>query len=339
MVSRDVGQVHSQRGKTVSSLYVLKALLAFTVVAAHCPLGLVSWLQLPGLHVNLFFTITGYFLFREDRDKVSKHIGKSIKKVIPIILALQVIYYCLAPFPLGSIFSIYWVYFRWILLGFVHFETGPLWYMNALLYGLLFLWGYLKVFKGRYVPLLMAFSLLWTAWTLVRFFLLNEPMGSVFQFNFLTRAVPFLAMGYWIRSREEQLLKYNWLTLYLLLLLASGLEYALSGVATDGRASFSFLDAIPVPFALFMLFLKCKDLGHGTPLEVVGARYSAMIYYVHYAVKLLWVGLNDTHPMLRSLYDNGGAIFVFFISLVIAVVIERGELIVKRLYGSVRGKL
>lgn len=224
------------------------------------------------------------------------------------------------------------IYFRWIFIGFVHFETGPLWYMNALLYGLLFFWGYLKLFKGRYVPLLMGLSVLWTVWTLVRFFLFHEPMDSVFNFNFLTRAVPFLAMGYWIRYREAQLLRYNWLVCYLLLLVASGLEFAFSGVATNGGASFSFINPILLPFALFMLFLKYKELGSGTPIEVIGARYSAMIYYVHYAIKLLWVGLNDSHPMLRSLYERGGALFVFFISLLIAVLIERGELLAKRLY-------
>lgn len=318
--------------KSISSLYILKALLAFVVVTLHCPLGVVPWLHIPGLEVNLFFAITGYFLYSEDREKVFKRIGKSIKKVIPIILVLQLVYYCLAPFPLPSVFSSYMIYFRWIFIGFVYFEAGPLWYMNALLYGLLFFWGYLKLFKGRYVPLLMGLSVLWTVWTLVRFFILHEPMDSVFNFNFLTRAVPFLAMGYWIRYREAQLLRYNWLVCYLLLLVASGLEFAFSGVATNGGASFSFINPILLPFALFMLFLKYKELGSGTPIEVIGARYSAMIYYVHYAIKLLWVGLNDSHPMLRSLYERGGALFVFFISLMIAVLIERGELLAKRLY-------
>ena len=89
---------------SISSLYILKALLAFVVVTLHCPLGVVPWLHIPGLEVNLFFAITGYFLYSEDREKVFKRIGKSIKKVIPIILVLQLVYYCLAPpFPLPSV--------------------------------------------------------------------------------------------------------------------------------------------------------------------------------------------------------------------------------------------
>ena len=318
------------KAKKISSLYVLKGLLAFSVVAWHCPVGVVPWLQIPGFHVDLFFVITGYFLFSEDREIVYKRIGTSIKKLIPIILALQLLYYFLAPFSLGSVFSLYWIYFRWILLGFVNIDTGPLWYMNALLYGLLFLWGYLKLFQGRHVSVLMVLSLAWTVWGLVRYFLLNEPMDSIFQFNFLTHAVPFLAMGYWIRSKEELLLKYNWLTWVsaFTFSLRIGIYLIWDSVPGD-RISISFIEVLPLRFALFMLFLKYKDLGHGTPIEVVGARYSAMIYYVHYAIKLLWVGLNDSHPMLRSLYDHGGAIFVFFISLLVAIVAKQIAKVVK----------
>ena len=308
---------------SISSLHVLKAILAFSVVSWHCPLGAVPWLQIPGIYVDLFFAITGYFLYSSDFGKFSSRVRKSIKKIIPIIILLQVIYYLIAPFPLESIFKIYWVYFRWIVLGFVHFTTGPLWYMNALLYGLLFLWGYVKIFKGRHVSILMILPVLWTAWTLIKYFVFHESMVSIFQFNFLTRAVPFLAMGYWIRSKEESLLKHNWLTLYLLLVLASGLEYALSGAATGGGAPFSFLASMPLPFALFMLTITHKEYGSGTLIESIGARYSGTIYYVHQAIILLWKGVNPTCPSLRSLYEQGGALFVFFLSLLIAILVEQ----------------
>ena len=148
-------------------------------------------------------------------------------------------------------------------------------------------------------------------------------MVSIFQFNFLTRAVPFLAMGYWIRSKEESLLKHNWLTLYLLLVLASGLEYALSGATTGGGAPFSFLASMPLPFALFMLTITHKEYGSGTLIESIGARYSGTIYYVHQAIILLWKGINQTCPSLRSLFEQGGALFVFFLSLLIAILVEQ----------------
>jgi hypothetical protein len=52
--------VEGAKPKSVSSLYVLKALLAFVVVTCHSPLVL-SWVNIPGFVVELFFAITGYF--------------------------------------------------------------------------------------------------------------------------------------------------------------------------------------------------------------------------------------------------------------------------------------
>lgn len=75
----------------ISSLYILKALLVFSVVALHSPHTL-PWVGLPGLMVELYFVITGYFLFDPDPKKVQTHVWKSVKKVIPIILILQVFY-------------------------------------------------------------------------------------------------------------------------------------------------------------------------------------------------------------------------------------------------------
>lgn len=47
--------------------------------------------------VELFFVITGYFLFDPDLQKVQTRIWKSIKKVVPIILILQGLYALLVP--------------------------------------------------------------------------------------------------------------------------------------------------------------------------------------------------------------------------------------------------
>ena len=80
---RSVGGNQSQ--SSVHSLYVLKAMLAFFVVNCHIPLGL-PWVHLPGLATDIFFIITGYFLFSADWQDSVKRVKSSIMKVIPIIL-------------------------------------------------------------------------------------------------------------------------------------------------------------------------------------------------------------------------------------------------------------
>ena len=102
--------VEGAKPKSVSSLYVLKALLAFVVVTCHSPLVL-PWVHIPGFVVELFFAITGYFLYTADLGKVQSRIWKSVKKVIPIIVILQVFYALIRPTSgrlpvnIGGIFS------------------------------------------------------------------------------------------------------------------------------------------------------------------------------------------------------------------------------------------
>ena len=117
---------------SVSSLYVLKALLAFVVVTCHSPLVL-PWVHIPGFVVELFFAITGYFLYTADLGKVQSRIWKSVKKVIPIIFILQVFYNLIVPPGFGPITSSYWLYIQWIFMGFSTFDSGHLWYLTALL--------------------------------------------------------------------------------------------------------------------------------------------------------------------------------------------------------------
>ncbi len=117
---------------SVSSLYVLKALLAFFVVTCHAPI-LLPWVEIPGLTTELFFAITGYFLYSADLGKVQSRIWKSIKKVIPIMIFLQLLYLPLAPPDWRSPI----VLFNWVFMGVANFDAVHLWYLTSLLYSLI----------------------------------------------------------------------------------------------------------------------------------------------------------------------------------------------------------
>ena len=172
--------------QAISSLYVLKALLAFAVVVSHSPL-LLPWVRIPGFMVELFFSITGYFLYASDLGKVHSRIWKSVKKVVPIIIVLQLFYSLIYPPNLGPISVSYMRYVQWLFLGFNNYVTGHLWYLSAVLFGLLFFGGYLRIMKGRRVPLLFLLILPWIFIGPYRMLLFGKP-ESAFVFNFLTRA-------------------------------------------------------------------------------------------------------------------------------------------------------
>jgi len=304
---------------SISSLYVLKALLAFFVVTCHAPI-LLPWVNIPGLATELFFAITGYFLYSEDLGKVQSRIWKSIKKVIPIMIFLQLLYLPLAPPDWKSPV----VLFNWAFMGIANFDAVHLWYLTSLLYSLITLSLFIRFTKGKYIPVLFLCVLGWMILGDYRYFIDGKD-GSIYLFNFISRALPFLAMGYWIRANESALLRRKWLNIYLLLLVLSSLENLLVHTITKGATHGGLVAIFPLRFAFFMLILSYKELGQGTWLETIGDKYSGNIYYYHMAVIIGWKALNTHSPLLNQIYDYAGAFVVFFISLLIAMLIERGS--------------
>ena len=135
-------------------------------------------------------------------------------------------------------------------LGFNNYVTGHLWYLSAVLFGLLFLGGYLRIMKGRRVPLLFLLILPWIFIGPYRMLLFGKP-ESAFVFNFLTRAVPFLAMGYWVRANETRLLSYRWINIFFLVLTLMGIECLVTWCLSGYTYAASAIALFPMPFAAF----------------------------------------------------------------------------------------
>lgn len=317
---------------SVSSLYVLKALLAFFVVTCHAPMQL-PWVHVPGLATELFFAITGYFLYSSDLHKVQDRIWKSVKKALSITIFLQLFYLPLAPPQWSSPV----VLFNWALMGIANFGAVHLWYLSALLYSLMTFSLFLKCFKGRFVPILFVGVIGWMLLGDYRYFI-DGKEGSIYLFNFISRALPFLAMGYWIRAHEMRLLQRKWLNIYFLLLVLSCLEAVIVYLLSGGHTSGGVIEIFPLRFAFFMLILSYKDLGKGTWLETIGTKYSGNIYYFHMAVILGWKTLNAYSPLLQKVYDYAGAWVVFVISLLVAIFISWCSRYLKSLWASISSK-
>lgn len=306
---------------SIPSLYVMKALLAISVVALHSPHSL-PWIGLPGLMVELFFVVTGYFLYHPDLGKVQDRIWKSVKKVIPLILILQLFYAILIPPAIGNPLTTYWMWVRLLFIGLTSFYSGHLWYLTALLLGLVCFSFYLKCFRGRRIPLLFSLILVWAVLDPFRHLLFGQEQ-SIFAFSFFARAIPFLAVGYYIYANEQILLRYRWENIYFILLILMGIEMLLWGYLDNWDSFPSLINLLPLRFSLFMLFLSHKNFGQGTWLEVIGEKYSGNIYYFHMAVIFGWTQLNSHSPLLSKIYDYGGALIVTLISLGIAWVVVK----------------
>lgn len=282
-------------------------------------------MNIPGLATELFFAITGYFLYSEDLGKIQSRIWKSIKKVIPIMIFLQLLYIPLAPPDWKSPV----VLFNWAFMGIANFDAVHLWYLTSLLYSLITFSLFIRFTKGKYIPVLFLCVLGWMILGDYRYFIDGKD-GSIYLFNFISRALPFLAMGYWIRANESVLLQRKWLNIYIVLWVLSCSENLLIHTLSQGQADGGFVEIFPLRFAFFMLIISYKELGQGTWLETIGEKYSGNIYYYHMAVIIGWKALNPHSPLLNQIYDYAGAFVVFFISLLIAILIERCSLLFKR---------
>ena len=282
-------------------------------------------MNIPGLATELFFAITGYFLYSEDLGKIQSRIWKSIKKVIPIMIFLQLLYIPLAPPDWKSPV----VLFNWAFMGIANFDAVHLWYLTSLLYSLITFSLFIRFTKGKYIPVLFLCVLGWMILGDYRYFIDGKD-GSIYLFNFISRALPFLAMGYWIRANESVLLQRKWLNIYIVLWVLSCSENLLVHTLSQGQADGGFVEIFPLRFAFFMLIISYKELGQGTWLETIGDKYSGNIYYYHMAVIIGWKALNPHSPLLNQIYDYAGAFVVFFISLLIAILIERCSLLFKR---------
>lgn len=297
----------------IHSLYFIKGLCAFLVVACHTPLNPDALYSeaINAVAVPIFFMITGYFLYHQDTDTMKQRISKSIKKVIPIIIILQLIYYPIA--PISQSFSEGWIsYLRLFLFGFHSFKTIHLWYLTALLEGLIFLYIYLKLFKGKYLIYLLPLAL--SHLVLGRFSGIVGIGSDLFLYNAITYAIPFLALGAWVKEYENKLLSLNhWLDYAIGIIILSHIDYLT-------LKSYVFL--VPLALSLFMCCLSNKKMGENTYISTIGEKYAGNIYYFHLIVAYTISDALDFWG-LSSYYQDFGTFIVFVASLLLAYLIVR----------------
>lgn len=302
-----------QKTEAISSLYVLKALCAFGVVILHAPAGLMtdSLRLLASIAVPIFFIITGYFLFTEDKEKLNQRLQGSIKKVFIVTLITNV---AMTLISLGQLPApnqiVLWL--KWLFLG-QHYTYAHLWYLTALLEALILLWGLNKLGLKRHIPLLCFFWLAKFALEDYSIYTLGKP-SSMFAANALFYAIPCVAIGWTIRKYQASLMKLPYLEL------ALGLSVIFIFAVRFALPQGEVLQVILTPFArtalmitTFLCAIRHSNRGSGSTLEYIGHKLSGNIYYWHGAFITLFVAL-----LPSQVYDNWGAVCVAITSLVFA---------------------
>lgn len=305
---------------SISSLYVLKAIGAFLVVACHTPFlwDVKEWSDpLRTMAVPLFFMISGYLLYAPEVEISEARALKMIKKLIPIILIVNLINYLWVLPNHGNVIDSWDKLMRLILLGGT--ISGHLWYLTALLEGMLLLYALLRWFRGwgiSLLPLLLVLNLLVGRYHDALF----SFDVSIALYSVICYGLPFLALGYLIGRYRERLSGLHWQWISLALLVLSYLEYILFiGLESSGLGI--YLMTAPLATSLMMLALTHPTFGAGGVLERIGLHHSGNIYYFHIMMATACIKLLGLLG-LGGLYDPLGAVWAYVLTLLFSVVLR-----------------
>lgn len=304
----------------ISSLYLLKGIAAFLVVACHTPMGSLGRNLDPikNIAVPFFFLISGYMMYREytnqgDLSAIKLRLYKSFIKILKLVFLTNIFYYLWLLPKNGNVIHSFSQLVECVLLG--NQFTGHLWYLTAFAEALIIFYFLFSVFKTDrfmwFLPPLVITNLLIGKYG----FLSVEFVDNLNNFNVICYALPYLSIGYLIKKYERSILNksyYSWLVLLFTLL--SYIEfYSLVFFLGQNRSGIFFFST-PLAVSIFIIFLKNKTFGKGLIITRWGEIHSGNVYYFHMAIATV-VSVLMNKIGLIALYQELGSVFVFFSSI------------------------
>lgn len=276
--------VSIQQKPDYSSINCLKVLGAFFVVCIHTVnnLALTPFIRTA---VPIFFMISGYFLYNENKEVVAAKCQKAIKKIFWITFYSNLFYYLVVffntdPFPIQTFKRL----LRFLLIG----DTlgFHLWYLNAYLECLIIFYFFILTNKIKYflwfIPIFIIWGLATGSYQFIFPFLPNNLFLSR---NVFTMGIPCVGIGFLLHKYKDCIISYFRQPLILLFVLAVLIECEVWGLNIlnpnpQYPGDFYFFT---YPFAVIMLItaIKYPLWGRNTLMEKIGFRYSLYIYIFH----------------------------------------------------------
>ena len=304
----------------ISSLYLEKCICAFLVASCHTPMGALKGLISPiaMAAVPIFFLISGYFLYSPSEEKSYERVKKSIKKIVPIFLIVQLFYWVWLMPNHGNLLN------SWSAVADL-FLTGTLfsihlWYLVAMLQGMVVLGLFFYGRKGKYLWCLLPLHVLALVGGRYSFLITTaeQPEYLYYIYNSICYALPFMSAGYLIAKYTQRVVAFrHWgLLLSIFCTLGIGERLTLNWLGF-GYANGPFLASGIIALCAIGWGITHRTIGEGIILEYIGERYSGNIYYFHIALAtiiekiFIFIGIS-------SLYSLFGSGIVFMASLIVA---------------------
>ena len=316
----------------INNLDALKFVCSFLIVCIHVPFiwdnGI--YISLTRIAVPAFFMITGFFY---QQTVKRKHVKKQIVHILSLIFWSNIFYF-LEKFFFSFLKHNTRMYIKGFLClenlkNLLLFNESPfemhLWYLNALLYVLIFVRLFYKIGiinKIVYcVPILLTVDLIFGKYSLLTF---NKEFNILYVRNFLFVGLPYFLLGYYIDTTKDHIYKlsntkysiiiYSLIPLFIIstILERNFLMIYEYNVTRDHYISTTILVSI-----IFISAILLPDLEYNNLLVKFGRKYSSFIYVIHLAVKdFLAILIGKIH--LKG-YMYFRPIIVFLTSLISAI--------------------
>lgn len=249
--------------------------------------------------VPLFFMISGYFCYYEDRVAVEQKLPAKIKRIFWINL-VGCFYYFLMELAIallgdshGSMADLaermHMMFNKEALANWVLFNQDPfiyiMWFTSALLYCYLFMWlinrfnGYRLLYA--FIPVLLFVHL--CLGNAVALF--GMETQKIYYRNFVLFGLPFFMLGNWLHKHQmmamEKLSVKSCWKIFFLGAVLSVVEWFLIGRHE------MYIGSILIVLSAFTLSLHQPEKKSNSFITRIGAEYSLFIYIVHYSFMLV----------------------------------------------------
>lgn len=288
-------------------LDAIKACASIFVVLIHCmfpgEVG-VAFRALARFAVPLFFMVSGYFLWNEDRSKMNASIPRKIKRLLWIILISWIGYFILAiaenAFLGGEAFSLKgylldlfsWENFLRFFLTNTPLVYLPRWFLYALIYCYLFMLLPIKtknsntyILQWIGIILLLGYFALEYAAILygldIGFMAGDSDIYVRLRNVFLFRALPWFVLGMTLKHFRAKVEKID-IKIYWLLCVAGAVATIVQALFMDDAGI--YVGTLMIIIGLFGIAMKKKNEECNPVITHIGNKLSLYIYVLHGAV-------------------------------------------------------
>lgn len=275
--------------------------------------------------VLIFFMVSGYYCYNEDRNVVNQNIPKKIKHILKLCIVASIVYFLYSsivqPFLDGTITDFILYIKQWCRLkSFIYFIVfnqlpfgGTLWFLFALLYCYLIfmLINRNNWYKGAYTAIPCLIILHIVSRGIIQYFnLIDENVNIVFYRNFIFMGFPFFMLGNYIHRYEKKIVnKFSNEKLMKLIcvgMIGSCVERLIVVLEL-------YLGTVIATFCIFVFTIKNPEKKINSLVAVIGEKFSMPIYVLHPIV-------NSLIHYIKSAVGIGDNIFLAIINPIIVFV-------------------